>query len=81
MIPEKPPEELLIDQLSRKLYLTEMEEILLNLTYNLMSDKLYAKEDAFSELIRLIRLLNYEQESIMDDIIRLEYLVFDEQDQ
>jgi len=57
---EKTPTDLLIDQLSRKLYLSEMEEILISVTYNLMSDKHYTKETAFPELIRLIRLLDYE---------------------
>lgn len=77
MTSEKEPIELLIDQLSRKLYLGEMEKILLSITYNLMSNRLYKEKDAYPELIRLIRLLDYEQEGIREEIIRLEYLVFE----
>ncbi len=55
-----------------------MAEKLLHVTYNLASDKLYTIDDALPELIRIIRLLDYEQESIMDDIIRLEGAVFEQ---
>ncbi|GIN59843.1 hypothetical protein J8TS2_41620 [Lederbergia ruris] len=78
MTTEKAAKDLLIDKLSRKLYFAEMEEILINVTYNLVSDKYYTEDDAFPELIKLIRLLNYEQESLMDDITRLEGIVFDQ---
>lgn len=78
MIPEKTPKDLLIDQLSRKLNFAEMEEILLSVTYNLASDSQYTIDDAFPELIRIIRLLNYEQEGIMEDIIQLEWMVFEQ---
>lgn len=78
MTSEKAPKDLLIDQLSRKLYFAEMEEILISVTYNLLSDRQYTEEDAFPQLIRLIRLLDYEQEGIMDDITRLEGIVFDQ---
>ncbi|GIO19343.1 hypothetical protein J18TS1_24430 [Oceanobacillus oncorhynchi subsp. incaldanensis] len=77
MTPEKSPKDLLIDQLSRKLYFAEMEEKLLHVTYNLASDKLYTVDDALPELIRIIRLLDYEQEGIMDDISHLEGIVFE----
>ncbi|WP_269411375.1 hypothetical protein [Lentibacillus daqui] len=73
----KTSKDLLIDQLSRKLYFVEMEDILLNVTYSLASDKMYTVEDALPELIRIIRLLNYEQEGIMDDISCLEGKIFD----
>ncbi|GEN89115.1 hypothetical protein MKY30_12865 [Oceanobacillus sp. FSL W8-0428] len=78
MTSEKTPKDLLIDKLSRKLDFAEMAEKLLHVTYNLASDKLYTIDDALPELIRIIRLLDYEQESIMDDIIRLEGAVFEQ---
>ncbi|MCT1905124.1 hypothetical protein [Oceanobacillus sojae] len=77
MIREKTPKDLLIAQLSRKLYLNEMERVLLSVTYNLMSDRHYTEKDAYPELIRLIRLLDYEQEGIRDEIIYLESIVFE----
>ncbi|WP_368901373.1 hypothetical protein [Oceanobacillus oncorhynchi] len=77
MAPTKTPQDLLIDQLSRKLYFAEMEEKLLHVTYNLASDRLYTVDDALPDLIRIIRLLDYEQEGIMDDISCLESFVFD----
>ncbi|WP_152657714.1 hypothetical protein [Oceanobacillus sp. CFH 90083] len=77
MTQDKTPKDLLITQLSRKLYFSEMEEKLLHVTYNLASDKLYTIDDALPDLIRIIRLLDYEQEGIMEDIIRLEGLVFE----
>ncbi|MCT1903518.1 hypothetical protein [Oceanobacillus sojae] len=75
---ERMPKDLLIDQLSRKLYFAEMEEKLLHVTYNLASDRLYTIDDALPDLIRIIRLLDYEQEDIMEDITRLEGIVFEQ---
>ncbi|MEI3613146.1 hypothetical protein [Pseudogracilibacillus sp. SO30301A] len=77
MKPEKTPKDLLIDQLSRKINFAEMERLLLSVTYNLSSDRQYTVDDAFPELIKIIRLLDYEQEGIMEDIIRLEGIVFE----
>ena len=77
MTSEKTSKDLLIDKLSRKLDFAEMEERLLHVTYNLASDKLYTVDDALPELIRIIRLLDYEQEGIMDDISHLEGIVFE----
>ncbi len=77
MIPEKTPENLLIDQLSRKLNFAEMEKLLLSVTSNLASDSQYTVDDALPELIRIIRLLDYEQEGIMEEIIRLEGMIFE----
>ncbi|GGP08518.1 hypothetical protein [Oceanobacillus neutriphilus] len=78
MTTEKTPKDLLIDKLSRKLDFAEMEERLLHVTYNLASDKLYTIDDALPDLIRIIRLLDYEQESIMGDISRLEGEAFEQ---
>lgn len=75
---EKSSKDLLIDKLSRKLHFAEMEERLLHVTYNLASDKLYTLDDALPELIRIIRLLDYEQEGVMDDITFLESIVFEQ---
>jgi hypothetical protein len=41
MTSTKTPKDLLVDQLSRKLYFEEMEEKLLKVTYTLASDMLY----------------------------------------
>ncbi|MGO3170122.1 MAG: hypothetical protein ACTIJA_03625 [Bavariicoccus seileri] len=81
MTKEKTPKDLLIAQLSRKLYLGEMEKLLVSITYNLMSDRLYTEKDAYPELIRLIRLLDYEQEGIRDEIIYLERIVFEQNEE
>ncbi|MCT1904440.1 hypothetical protein [Oceanobacillus sojae] len=80
MTPEKTSKDLLIDKLGRKLNFAEMGERLLHVTYNLASDKLYTVDDALPELIRIIRLLDYEQEGVMDDISCLEGIVFEQKE-
>ncbi|GIO22510.1 hypothetical protein [Oceanobacillus sp. J11TS1] len=71
MITEKKQEDLLIRELNRKLLLGEIEEKVLSITYNLLSDKLYAIDDAIPELIEAIILLNQEQQVIIQEIGRL----------
>lgn len=78
MTRNKTPKDLLITELSRKLFITEIEEKLLHVTYSLASDKLYTKDHALPELIRIIRLLDFELEAIMNDITCLEGILFDQ---
>ncbi|CEI80723.1 hypothetical protein BN997_00532 [Oceanobacillus oncorhynchi] len=67
----KDTENLLNLELSRKLRLVELETDIVTIACNLMSDRLYTKEDAVAELIRIIHLLGNEQQAIMSRIYRL----------
>lgn len=71
MITEKKQEDLLIRELNRKLLFGEIEEKVLSVTYNLLSDKLYRLDDAIPELIEAIILLEQEQQAIIQEIARL----------
>ncbi|MBD8005207.1 hypothetical protein [Bacillus norwichensis] len=71
MIKERASEDLLVRELNRKLLFGEIEEKVLSVTYNLLSDRLYTLDDAISELIETIILLEREQQAIVDEIGRL----------
>ncbi len=71
MIKERASEDLLVRELNRKLLFGEIEEKVLSVTYNLLSDRLYTLDDAISELIETIILLEREQQAIIDEIGRL----------
>lgn len=71
MTNERTPRNVLIRKLNQKLYFAEIEEKLLSVTYSLTSDKLYTVDHAIPELIKIISLLEQEQQAIMHEIDRL----------
>lgn len=71
---DRVPENLLIGELSRKLYFVELEQKLLSITYSLASDKVYTLDRAIPELIEIINLMELEQQAIMIEINRIREL-------
>jgi len=57
--------------LSQKLYFSEVEEKLVSITYSLMADNAYTIDCAIPELIKIINLLELEQQAIMLEINRI----------
>lgn len=72
MITESTLRERLKSELNKKLYFTEILEKLIKVTYCLADDKLYTIDDAISELIKIIYLLEQEQQTIMKKIQHIE---------
>jgi len=57
--------------LSQKLYISEVEEKLVSITYSLMADSAYTIDCAIPDLIKIINLLELEQQAIMLEINRI----------
>jgi len=53
------------------LYFLEVEEKLVKVTYGLMADNVYTIDRAIPELIKIIDLLELEQQAIMLEINRI----------
>lgn len=71
MIKDNEKERLLTHKLNQKLYFSEIEEKLVKVTYGLMADNVYTIDNAIPELIRIINLLELEQQAIMLEINRI----------
>ena len=71
MIKDNKKEHLLTYELNRKLYFAEIEEKLLKVTCSLKADSVYTIEDAILELVKIINLIELEQQSIMLEINRI----------
>jgi len=71
MIQDNEKEHLLKRVLNQKLYFSEIEEKLVSITYNLLADNVYTIDCAVLELIRIINLLELEQQAIMLEINRI----------
>lgn len=67
----RDPRDQLALQLNKKLYFAELLEKLIKVTWCLKSDDLFTKEDAIPDLIKIIELLELEQQAIMRSINRL----------
>ncbi|WP_152657948.1 hypothetical protein [Oceanobacillus sp. CFH 90083] len=76
MITDPEAQEILEKELNHKLYIAEMQERLVAVTYYLISDDLYTVEHAIPELIKLINLLEKEQEGITYCIGKLDGISF-----
>ncbi|WP_193064516.1 hypothetical protein [Oceanobacillus oncorhynchi] len=72
MITERTLRKRLKTELNKKLYFAEILEKLIKVTYCLADDKLYTADDAIPELIKIIHLLEQEQQAIMKEIQRIE---------
>lgn len=71
MIKDNEKEHLLKLVLNQKLYFSEVEEKLVRVTYSLMADNVYTIDRAVPELIKIISLLELEQQAIMREINRI----------
>jgi len=71
MIQDNEKRYLLKRVLSQKLYFSEVEEKLVSITYSLMEDNAYTIDCAIPELIKIINLLELEQQAIMLEINRI----------
>ncbi|KNE19289.1 hypothetical protein [Virgibacillus pantothenticus] len=71
MIKDNEKERLLTHKLNQKLSFSEIEEKLVKVTYGLMADNVYTIDNAIPELIRIINLLELEQQAIMLEINRI----------
>ncbi|WP_080871959.1 hypothetical protein [Oceanobacillus timonensis] len=76
MIIEPEIKEILIEELNHKLYIAEMQERLVSVTYGLISDEQYTVDHAILELIKLINLLEKEQEGTTYCIGKLDGISF-----
>ncbi len=71
MVKDNEQELLLRHELNRKLYFSELEERLVKVTYGLMADNVYTIDHAIPELIKIIDLIELEQQAIMLEITRI----------
>jgi len=71
MIQDNEKRYLLKRVLSQKLYFSEVEEKLVSITYSLMEDNAYTIDCAIPELIKIINLLELEQQAITLEINRI----------
>lgn len=71
MIKDNEKEHLLRHGLNQKLYFSEIEEKLVRVTYSLMADSVYTIDCAIPELIKVIELIELEQQTIMLEINRI----------
>lgn len=68
---EDNKEEHLLNGLNRKMYFAEIEERLVKVTYSLKADKVYTIDHAILELIKIINLIELEQQALMLEINRI----------
>lgn len=61
-------ENILAEQLNRKLALVEIEKKLIELSCSLISDEIYSTEDAVDALLKVIDLIKLERQVITSDI-------------
>lgn len=80
MIIDPEVQEVLEKELNHKLYIVEMQERLVAVTYYLISDDLYTVDKAILDLIKLINLLEKEQEGITYCIGKLDGISFKHRD-
>ncbi|MDQ0273588.1 hypothetical protein [Cytobacillus purgationiresistens] len=71
MIQDNEKEHLLKRVLNQKLYFSEIEEKLIRVTYSLIADNVYTIDCAIPDLIKIINLLELEQQAIMLEINRI----------
>lgn len=68
MLREKVLKEDLVRNLYRKLALVEIERELIKISCSLMEDDVYTADDAVSELVKIIDLIEMERQGIVRDM-------------
>ncbi|WP_440897098.1 hypothetical protein ACS127_03680 [Amphibacillus sp. Q70] len=77
MITDPETKEVLINELNHMLYIAEIQERLISVSYYLVTDELYTIDHAIPELIKIINLLEKEQDGIMYRIGNLDGISFE----